>query len=590
MKFQWSFGGHWIDCTRENNALITQRRKTPQMEPLFMANDYGEIWGVLETGTLNFRVHGDQDIIQCHVRIAPTSRELPFFAVIKPSGPFILDYNTSRELFNDDGTPRASVGPLLYGTETFKTEGGSLFQVINGTNVPRRYKQVDITRGHYEDMTRTRFKWKFKGPLRWSKMFQAVHKVIENTGDEQKRAELKEVFDSFNPSEDNTEYGPYQFPDYLSSVGLHEIAFQVAEEFKKIPVDDWKHFDAITNVRIEEARSQERPVVVIDAEGQKYMIVFDIGTGASGNSAVMIRPTRYQKIIESIEEQFHEMAEETHKRAMRELFDLLSQHGIAPRLFIMALMTSEDTAFDRLISDPELRTTAQGILQGLHSSTGHLSTRMQQFMPALLEKFKECDIALDEQENLHPKTLCPKVSETLREGLSIPESQHRYCTNFKELVQFIQKEQSWKIKKGRNICDICSKTSMTTLTHCGTASACLKCWSDSLVKTNMSCPFCRGTVGNGDLKIAADKPKTPQKKGVKSRKRKRESYQSPEDILQEIHKDTKYANISISSKEPMRKWFTILLRRKLIGIGQMPRNDQGKKEFTEAMKIFKLLP
>ena len=108
-----------------------------------------------------------------------------------------------------------------------------------------------------------------------------------------KNALIYKQFDSFNPSEDNTEYGPIQFPDYLNSIGMIEVAFQVAEEFKKIPDSGWTYFDPITNVRIEEARRQERPVIVLEAEGQKYMIVFDIGTGASGNSAVMIRPTRH---------------------------------------------------------------------------------------------------------------------------------------------------------------------------------------------------------------------------------------------------------------------------------------------------------
>ena len=115
-----------------------------------------------------------------------------------------------------------------------------------------------------------------------------------------------------------------------------------------------------------------------------------------------------------------------------------------------------------------------------------------------------------------------------------------------------------------------------------------------MVKTNMSCPFCRGTIGEGDLKIASNRPDkkvSPAKKATRKRKRKRkrDSYQSPEDILKEIHKDAKYVNISMASKEPMRKWFTILLRRKLVRIGQMPRNGQGKKNFVEAMKIFKLV-
>lgn len=588
-KFQWSFGGHWVDFSAENNAILEERRNTPQMEPLFMKNSYGEVWGVPERDDMKFRIHGDDNIEICHIREAPSPDELPIWAILHASGPQILDYDTSRALFNDDGSIRASTGPIHYGTDTFQTVNGALFQVIHGVKLPKRHRYVQMTKGQFDDMTRTRFKWKFKGPLRWSRMFQAVQNVIKNTEDEEKRSELQATFDSFNPSEDTTEYGPIQFPDYLNSIGMVEVAFQVAEEFEKIADNGWAYFDPVTNARIEEARRQEQPVVVVEAEGQKYMIVFDIGTGASGNSAVMIRPTRYQKIIESIEEQFHEAAEEQHKRILHELFELLLTNNINPRLFVLAMVTDQQSALNRLNSTPELRAAAQAILQRLHTPDANLTTRMQQFMPALLQKFKECEIAMDEHENLNPKNLCPQIAETLQEGLSVPQSQKRYCNNLKGMIQFIQREQCWKLPKGRNTCDICGQHGLQTLTHCGSASACLKCWVDSLVKTNMSCPFCRGDIVDGDLKTAPFQERTVQKV---SRKRKRDTTpnkRKPEDILQEIHKDEKYANISMTSKEPMRKWFTILLRRKLVRIGQMPRNGQGKKNFIEAMKIFKLV-
>ena len=101
------------------------------------------------------------------------------------------------------------------------------------------------------------------------------------------------------------------------------------------------------------------------------------------------------------------------------------------------MVTNEQDALNRLISDRCLRSAAQAILQQLHAADGTLSTRMQQFMP-LLEKFKECDIEMDEHENLNPKQLCPQIAETLQEGLSVPESQKMYCGNLKEMIQFIQ--------------------------------------------------------------------------------------------------------------------------------------------------------
>ena len=104
-----------------------------------------------------------------------------------------MDYDTSRALFNDDGSVRTSTEPIQYGTETFQTVDGVLFQVINGLKLPKRHRFVGMTKGQYEDMTRARFRWKFKGPLRWSRMFQVVQNVLENTEDEEKRSDLQTI-------------------------------------------------------------------------------------------------------------------------------------------------------------------------------------------------------------------------------------------------------------------------------------------------------------------------------------------------------------------------------------------------------------
>ena len=106
----------------------------------------------------------------------------------------------------------------------------------------------------------------------------------------------------------------------------------------------------------------------------------------------------------------------------------------------------------------------------------------------------------------------------------------------------------------------------------------------------MSCPFCRGTAEDKCLKR---KKYIPAKTKGKCGKRKRPAadtlyFDRPQDVLAEIHKDEKYKDITQDTIKPMRKLFTILLRRKLVPITQMPRNEQGKKDFKEAMKTFKL--
>lgn len=586
-RFQWSFGDNWVDCTEENNQKFAARRKVPSLEPLYLTNSYGELWGSFEKNTMKFRVHGDDEEMTVQIRRGPKPNELPIYAVLMPGNHIrILSYDVCRQLFCN-GLPREKETEVVYATEKFKAHDKKLYQWIDGKYEERRYKATDLTLGHFEDITRTRYAWHFKGPMRRERMRTAVQQVCASlSGDEKQFLEM--TYNEFQPSEQDTEYGPYQFPDYLASLGRSEMAFKVSEAFSNVPLDEWRPFDSVTNARFEEARRQKRPVTGFVAQDEKYMVVFDGGTGESGTTAVVIRPTRYQKMLESIEEQFHEAAAAEHEEHVSRLFDVLVQNHLSPRIFIVALAANPDRALG-LISDEHVRETVSEILTQMHSSrSGNLTTRLQQFMPALLDKFKECEIKMSTEETLQPLPLCSELLSTLKNGLSIPSSQKAHCEDFKSLVHFIQEQQCWKLPRGHNTCDLCAATRQTTLRHCGSTSVCLKCWSDSLVQTNMTCPFCRSTVEQGQLVTTSRAPKTPLKR-TRARKRKRKVYYTSQEILQEIHKDEKYVNITTSSKESMRKWFTILLRRKMVGISQMPRNEQGKKEFADAMRAFKLL-
>lgn len=587
IRFQWSFGDTWVDCTEENNRHFTTRRNVPSLEPLCLTNGYGELWGSFENDTMKFRIHGDNDEMTVQIRRGPDPNELPIYAVLTPGNHIqILSYDVCRQLFSN-GKPNIEETEVCYATERFKAHNNTLYQWIGGKYEERRYKPTDLTRGHFEDITRTRYSWHFKGPMRNERMRTAVQNVCASlSGDDQQFLEM--TFDEFAPSEQDTDYGPYQFPDYLTSLGRSDIAFKVGEAFSNIQLTDWRAFDPITNARFEEARSQKRPVVGFVAQDEKYMVVFDGGTGESGQTAVVIRPTRYQKMLESIEEQFHEAAAAEHEEHVGRLFDTLIENRLNPRIFILALAANSDQAL-QLVADEGVRETISAILTQMQSGrAGNLTTRLQQFMPALLKKFKECEIQMSTEETLRPLPLCPQLVATLEHGLSIPSSQKSHCQDFKSLVHFIQKQQSWTLPRGHNTCDLCAATRQTTLRHCGSTSVCLKCWSDSLVQTNMACPFCRSTIEEGQL-VKAPRAQTAPLKRARAPKRKRKVYYTSQEILQEIHKDEKYVNITASSKESMRKWFTILLRRKMVGITQMPRNEQGKKEFGDAMRAFKLL-
>ena len=162
----------------------------------------------------------------------------------------------------------------------------------------------------YEDAFRTRYKWEFKGSFRWERMQMAVSKVATDLKGRQ-GSKLRRLMREFDPTEDATEYGPYQFPDYLCSVGEDALAIAVQEKYHAESNDEWIAFGPMTNCRIEKARSDGRPMAMIQVRGHPYMIVFDSGSGASGSGPVVVRPMRYQKILESIEEQFEASASGT---------------------------------------------------------------------------------------------------------------------------------------------------------------------------------------------------------------------------------------------------------------------------------------
>ena len=105
----------------------------------------------------------------------------------------------------------------------------------------------------------------------------------------------------------------------------------------------------------------------------------------------------------------------------------------------------------------------------------------------------------------------------------------------------------------------------------------------------MACPFCRQTIGESDLKTSVFVPAVKLDPQKSTGKRKRERKWTPRELLEQIHQDEKYTEITESTSFDMRKWFTILLRCQLVKVHQMPRNKHGAQNFKTAMKAFKLI-
>ena len=571
MTWQWYYASTWLPCSPENQLKLTEREQEPSVEPIRLTNDVGEIFGHPENDHMHFRMFGDDQDVRTFVRKGPKSSDAPIYAVIQRSVRSFLPYDAGRKLFRN-GKPYRVRKEVRVGTEHYVAENGHLFKMIDGELAPVHWKRTDLSRAQLLKITSTRYKWEFKGAFRLERMRAAVVKVSEQLEDAEAAQTLTDAFEQFDPNFDVTEHGPYQFNDFLVSRGLHELAIQVMETYHADAPADWLSFDAMTNARIEKARAEGRPMANIMVRGHQYVIVFDSGSGASGQPPVVIRPLRYERILTSIEDNYG-------RSQIKLLYDALNELECNPRIFLMAAMTNENS-INEFIPE-EHRERIRGLIRG-----GSIGTALQNQLPPLLEKYKECDIRLSSQETLKPKPLESSIKKTLMTGLRVPTQLREHCPTFENMVHHILDNQCWFLADGRQTCDLCS-VKTTVLNHCGSSKACLKCWVDSLHSGSMRCPFCRQEVDDAQLTVVTDKPirkKTPGKK----RKRER-SFSTAEEVLQEIQKDTLYAHFKLEDSQPMRKWFTVLMRRGMLKNGQLPRNMQAKKSLRSALQEFNIL-
>ena len=556
-KWQWYFCGRWIDCLEPNQKLLRQIDTEPRLRPIRMVNKIVTIVG--HPDKLFYTIHGDDEKHSTQIRLGPLKKEHPVYTI----GEKLVPYNV--KLFRN-GKPFVKRTTADVGTEHWVAEKGKIYEKIDGKEREVEWMQTDMTKPQLEKRTQTRYHWEFKGPMRWERMRAAVFKTAYTFD----KFELIDLFESFDPTLEATEHGPFQFPDFLNTRGEIPLSIAVMENYYAQEPHDWKPFDPSTNHRIECARKDGRSTLNITIRGHEYVLIFDSGGGASGSPPVLIRPRRYELILTSIEEHFI-------RSRMKLLTEEVSKHVQDPRMFLLHFMNNPISTMDRHIP-PNHQARVLELLEDTQDIGARVQTQIQTLLPALLNKYKECEVRQSNAETLRPKRLPKSVRKTLVTGLRVPTG---IAMEFPELIHFIRDEQCWVVKAGTDKCDICQSNAIV-MGHCGSAVACLKCWVDSLVETNMTCPFCREQIRGGQLAIVHhQQPET-------SRKRKRTaSFGSEQEILDKIHQ--KYAHIHLDDEESMRKWVTVLLRTGVLQNGQLPRNLTKTKTLRGALRDFNLL-
>lgn len=571
--WEWYYSGQWVTLNDENQLIMEKRAETPSLEPLYLVNQVGEIRGRPEENIMHFNIHGEDELIRTFIRQGATLNEHAIFVIIEDRHKKIIPYDTGKLLFPNN-RPSINRVQVTIGTEIVVAENGILNKKRDGQLQRVHWKKTDMSKKQFESITKARFQWEFKGSFRWERMRIAVERTISELTDVGKKEILECTFEQFDPELDHTEHGSFQFNDYLVMKGMEELAIQVMENYYNNAPTEWCMFDPLTNMQIERARSAGQPTVSIYVRGHPYVIVFDSGSGASGQPPVVIRPLRYERILTAIEENYG-------RSRLRLLYTALIELQVDPETFLRAVVQDTDSVNDFIPVEHRERITSL-----LH--IGPVSTAIQEQFPTLLAKYKECDIRLSSVEKLSPKKLEKSIRETLMTGFRVPSIQKKH--QFSDIVAHICKQQCWDIGTGTKRCDICMCSDRIVLGgHCGSAQACLKCWVESLHKTAMVCPFCRTKVCEAQLCIVnAPSPTSPTK--CCKRKRCSESeYVSADEVLQEIQKDVLYAKFTLQDERPMKKWFTVLMRRGLIKNGQLPPNLQDHKSLVDALHQFKIL-
>ena len=322
-------------------------------------------------------------------------------------------------------------------------KNGELYQKINDKLRKRRWCTSQMSKWEVDKYNDVRYTWEFRGHFRWDRMLLAVRDFKKNYKkygfEKHTRDYILEVFRKFNPAADMTEYGPHQFPDYLDSIA--DVSEDFEEDIRKVSnclrdiystnnVDEWKPFDNFTNASIEIDRQNGRPISLFQAGDYVYALLFDSGAGASGAPPVVLRPGRYERFLTSIEEQFA-------RSSFDELFHILRDQSIDPTTFLVRTVSSD--SYQEVVQEmcPEcIHDRVNEIMERLNSPNASVSARIQNFLPALLDKFNECEVRLSARSHTSKVFLDPLVQETIHTGLK--STKH----DFEDLVKFIYETRS----------------------------------------------------------------------------------------------------------------------------------------------------
>ncbi len=593
IHWQYLRGLTWVSCSNTNSHLLTARRAEPSMEPLYLINSDGELWGSPEQKkSMKFRAHQDSTELVSSVRPTPPSNEQTLYlAGLNFEHHVLLPFYACRKLFEESAEeprPKWSRTSVTVGTEVYIAERGQLWTEQHGGMVRLTWKQSMVSKDQFESRTQSRYHWEFNGPFREERMRQAVVMTAAALESSDQRT-LQRMFARFDPDQDVTEHGSSQFNDFLCAHGLDKLACQLMDNYHRIPLNGWQAFDRHTNCQIERFRHQNHSNCIVDIRGRRYMLLFDSGAGGSGQPPILIRPERYSCILNSIEDQVY-------RTAVKELAGMIDVYGLDIDDLVRTGL-SEITRTGALefaaVAAPEERVRIMDAVRRITHPEDYITTHIQQLMPVLLEKYKEGEVRLSNQEQLCPKRLCVKVASTIDTGLTIPSVHRRFCASFKELIQFIEKTQSWVWShdddRQRTTCDICLDDDSHTLNHCGTAKACLKCWVDSLVRTNMGCPFCRQEVKEGQLKGITTTPVLQTNTASAPKKQRTKCFNSVDAVLDRIKQDNRYQSTTLQTTAAARQWFTILVRCKVIEMSQLNKCDDSIHTLGSIIQKFQVL-
>lgn len=592
--WEWSYGTHWVLFSDKNQQILDARENEPSMLPLrLLEGDNNQVLIEGRPEDSRFRVMKlavNGFTIKTTIRRTRATNDIPFFAIVTQQSASPLPYDVGKDLFeqkNGIWAPRYQKTTRVMGARTFIADEGRLYEQCNRCIKELVWREKDTTREEFEHVTQTSLRWEFKPPFRWQRMLEAVEKTRDPI--------LIRTLEAFSPAfpVQASAHGPLQFPDLLRHTWLstaderHKRRLGTAIDklesiyndlCKRDETNSWVPVDPVLNTFIERSRTDNNQAITLRMMGDFYTLLFDPGGGASGTNPVLLRPTRYPQLIQSMEDDtIQDLYEKTNR--------LCTTHGVCEDTWSYLLECDEH--LHSIVSEHFPTRVVPKVVEYIRTAQQlpeRIATRRQSYMPVLLEKYKECEIRQVTSPNRKPITRLDRLVEaTLATGLRVPSE---IDATFRELMTFIDKHRSTKLNSiTESTCSICQQQAPLLGGHCGNATACLACWCTTLVQRNMRCGFCNQHVIEGQLKLCRDTECVETKVAKKPTKTVRKM--NINDIRQHI--DQHLPNFDLNHTHRMEHWYRKLLQCNLITIHQRPRSPQKKKNFTNALKEFRLL-